>query len=256
MNDVFGGEYAGIYNLLYGDKDYSGECDLIGRLFHQYGNSISSVLDLGCGTGNHAFPIARRGYEVVGVERSESMLAVAQQRLAGELGKGRIGFRKGDIRNIRLERSFDSALMMFAVLGYQIENADVLSALQTARAHLQPGGLLIFDIWYGPAVLRERPSDRIKITRTDEGRVLRVASGELQVARQVCTVRFHIWRLAGERLLAETQETHVMRFFFPLELDLLLASCAFTPIRVGAFPQFDRDPDETTWNILVVARAV
>jgi len=256
MNNVFGAEYAGIYNLLYSDKDYSGECDLIGRLFHQYGNSISSVLDLGCGTGNHAFPISRQGYEVVGVERSENMLAVAQQKLSREHGEDRIGFRQGDIRNIRLERSFDSALMMFAVLGYQIENADVLAALRTARAHLQPGGLLIFDVWYGPAVLRERPSDRIKITCTEEERVLRVASGELRVAQQLCTVRYHILRLAGERLLAETQETHVMRFFFPMELDLLLASSAFTPIRVGAFPQFDREPDETTWNILVVARAV
>ena len=55
--------------------------------------------------------------------------------------------------------------MMFAVLGYQHTNADVLDALATARAHLDVGGLFAFDVWYGPAVLSERPSERVKVDR-------------------------------------------------------------------------------------------
>jgi len=256
MNDVFGGTYAGVYNLIYRDKDYGTKCEMLDRLFKRYdNNSISSVLDLGCGTGNHAFPVSRRGYEVVGVERSDDMFAIAQQRLS-EDASGRITFRQGDIRNIQLGRRFDSALLMFAVLGYQVENADVLSTLKTARAHLKPGGLLIFDVWYGPAVLLQRPSERVKVMGSGEDRIIRVASGELDVARHTCAVRFHVWRLAGERLLAETEETHLMRYFFPLELNLFLECSGFDLIRIGAFPDFDQDPGEATWNILAVARAV
>jgi hypothetical protein len=51
--------------------------------------------------------------------------------------------------------------MMFAVLGYQGENDDVLAALKTAHRHARPGGLFLFDVWYGPAVLHERPSQRV-----------------------------------------------------------------------------------------------
>jgi ubiquinone/menaquinone biosynthesis C-methylase UbiE len=52
---------------------------LIDKIFRTYGNdSISTVLDLGCGTGNHAFPLAGRGYEVVGVDCSENMLTQAR----------------------------------------------------------------------------------------------------------------------------------------------------------------------------------
>ena len=62
--------------------------------------------------------------------------------------------------------------------------------------------------------------------------------------------------LKRNRLVGETEEKHLMRFFFPLELNLFLECSGFAPVRLGAFPDFDRDPDETTWNVLCVARAL
>lgn len=56
--------------------------------------------------------------------------------------------------------------------------------------------------------------------------------------------------------MAETKECHSVRYFFPLELALFLECSGFAPIQLGAFPEFDRSPDETTWNVLGVARAV
>lgn len=257
MSDVFGALYANAYDILYDDKDYATECDLIERIFQTYGDdSINSILDLGCGTGNHAIHLAQRGYEVVGVDRSESMLAQARKKAAG-LGtyRNNIAFERGDIRSIDLQRHADSALMMFAVLGYQLENANVLLALSAARRHLCPGGLLILDVWYGPAVLHQRPSQRVKVIPIPGGQILRVASGELDIRCHVCSVHFHVWRIEAGRLVDETKESHSVRYFFPLELDLLLESSGFELIRLGAFPEFDEDPDEKTWNVLGVARA-
>jgi SAM-dependent methyltransferase len=257
MSGVFGSTYADTYDMLYHEKDYAAECDLIERIFQTYGDGrIRSIIDLGCGTGNHAVPLVQRGYEVVGIDRSESMLAHARRKAAGLSGTRGLPFHQGDVRSIDLQQQFDSALMMFAVLGYQLENADVLSALRTARRHLRPGGLLAFDVWYGPAVLHQRPSQRVKMIPTPEGEILRAASGELDIRRHVFTVHFHLWRLEEERLVAETKESHLVRYFFPKELELFLECSEFAPIRLGAFPEFDRDPDETTWNVLEVARAV
>jgi hypothetical protein len=146
--------------------------------------------------------------------------------------------------------------MMFAVLGYQLENRDVLAALRTARKHLHAGGLFIFDVWYGPAVLCQGPSERVKVIPTDRCQILRVASGELDIQRHLCKVSYRLWKIEGERLAGQTEETHRMRYFFPLELDLFLESSGFIPVRLGAFPEFDRDPDTTTWNALALARAV
>lgn len=257
MNKVFGSVYADTYDAIYHDKDYIAECNLIERTFQTYADgAVRSILDLGCGTGNHAFPLAQRGYEVVGVDRSESMIARARSKVADSLHNGRSTFYQGDIRSVDLQQHFDAVLMMFAVLGYQPENAAVLSALRTARRHLSSGGLLIFDVWYGPAVLHQRPSQRVKVIPAREGQILRVTSGELDTSRHLCTVYYHVWRLEGGRLVGETEETHSVRYFFPLELNLFLECSGFTPIRLGAFPEFDHDPDETTWNVLGVARAV
>jgi len=257
MNQTFGPTYAQAYDLLYLDKDYPAECDLIENIFHRYGDKpISRVLDLGCGTGNHAFPLASRGYEVVGIERSESMLAQACNKLAHALTKPKLSYRTGDIRRVKLENEFDAVLMMFAVLGYQLENKDVLAALKTARQHVRPGALFIYDVWYGPAVLHQRPSERSRVIPTADGKILRIASGQLDVSRHLCSVHFNLWKISGKCIVSETEETHLMRYFFPLELNLLLECAGFSPIRLGAFPEFDRDPDETTWNILGVGRAI
>jgi SAM-dependent methyltransferase len=257
MSEVFGLGYADVYDVLYHDKDYAAECDVIERIFKTYGNGpIHNVLDLGCGTGNHAIPLAQRGYEVVGIDRSADMLVYAQKKVTNLLSNKRVVFHTGDIRHVDLRRCFDVALMMFAVLGYQLENADVLSALKTARRHLHRGGILIFDVWYGPAVLQQRLSQRVRVIPTIEGQILRVASGELDIRHHIGTVHYHVWRLEGGRLVAETEENHQMRYFFPLELDLFLESSGFALIRLGAFPAFAEEPDETTWNILGVARAI
>jgi len=257
MNEAFGPSYVGAYDLLYHDKDYAAECDLIERIFLSYGDgTVRSILDLGCGTGNHAIPLGQRGYEVVAVDRSESMLARALSKLSHSSANGKVVIQQGDIRSIDLHRPFDAALMMFAVLGYQLENADVLSALRNARRHLRVGGLLLFDVWYGPAVLHQRPSQRVKVVPIPGGQTLRAASGELHTRRQFCRIHYHVWRLEGGELAAEIEESHEVRYFFPLELSLFLESSGFVPIRLGAFPDFDKDPDETTWNVLGVARAV
>ena len=58
-------------------------------------------------------------------------------------------------------RHGDATVMMFAVLGYFPGNSDVQAALDSARRHLRPGGLFFCDMWYGPAVLSQRPSERI-----------------------------------------------------------------------------------------------
>jgi SAM-dependent methyltransferase len=256
MNDsVFKQGYADQYDLFYKDKDYQSECDLIEKVFHRYSKEpIRTILDLGCGTGNHSIPLAKRGYHVNGVDLSENMLSSARAKI--EKGKNNPPvFSQGDIRTVDLGKQFDAVLMMFAVLGYQLSNEDVLSSLHTARMHLRPGGLFIFDVWYGPAVLSIRPSDRIKVIPTNDGKIIRTASGSLDTAHHLSAVRFHIWSLSGDRVIDESEEVHSMRFFFPMELALMLSTCGLALESLTAFPSLDQAADETTWNVLGVANA-
>jgi SAM-dependent methyltransferase len=248
---VFGRDYAAAYDDLYQDKNYLAECDLIEHIFQLYGQgTIRRVLDLGCGTGGHAVLLADRGYEVVGIDRSPDMLERARAR--GSSAR----FELGEIGNVDLDETFDAALMMFAVLGYQVGNADVQAALSTARRHLRPSGLFLCDFWYGPAVLGQRPSERVKVIDTPVGQVIRVAAGELDARHDLCMVRYHVWRIEDSRVTTEAREQHPMRYFFAPELELLLSAAGFELLRLGAFPNFDDEATEQTWNVALVARAV
>jgi SAM-dependent methyltransferase len=256
MSDViFKQAYADHYDLLYKEKDYESECDLIEQAFLRYSKEpVKTILDMGCGTGNHLFPLAKRGYQLHGVDLSEHMLANAIKKSQSETFNHSPVFSHGDMRKVELGEKFDAILMMFAVLGYQLTNQDVLSTLDTVRKHLKPGGLFIFDVWYGPAVLAERPSQRIKVIPILDGKIIRAASGSLDNIHQICDVKYHLWHILGDKMVSETEEVHRVRFFFAQELALFLSSCGFMLQNLSAFPTLDRPADESEWNIFVVAQ--
>ena len=156
---------------------------------------------------------------------------------------------------VDLGQQFDTVLMMFAVLGYQLTNGDVLAALHTVRRHLKSAGTFICDIWYGPAVLAIRPSDRIKVIPTPDGKVIRAASSTLDVYRHLCEVRYHIWRLKGQQVLSEDEEVHHVRYFFPQELALFMAQAQLELVDTRAFTDLQSPSTEDTWNILVIGKA-
>ncbi|HEX5964575.1 MAG TPA: class I SAM-dependent methyltransferase [Pyrinomonadaceae bacterium] len=256
MSELFSSGYAAAYDAFYTTKDYAGECDLIEEIFRRYAREpIVKILDLGCGTGNHALRLAARGYEVTAVDQSPHMLAEAERKAAASSLAGKVSFHQADVRDFNLDLKFDAIVVMFAVLGYQLENKDVSSTLKSARNHLKRDGLLVFDVWYGPGVLHQRPAQRIKTIKTENGEILRISAGTLDVNRQTCTADIQIWNLEHDRVVDRTAETHTQRYFFPLELKLFLEQTGFDPIRLGAFPDFNLDPDESTWNVLQVARA-
>ena len=252
--------YADEYDILYGDKNYEAECDILEAAFARYkSTAIKTILDVGCGTGNHAIPLAHRGYAVTGVDRSPSMLEHAQQKLLTDvlpLDNNQIKFLEGDARELDLGQTFDAVLMMFSVLGLQTTNADVISTLLSVRKNLKLGGIFVFDVWYGPAVLTIRPSDRIRVIPIENGQVIRSASGTLDILRHLCGVHFHLWRMIDSQLVSETDEMQWTRYFFPQELALFMKQANLELIHISAFGDLDQQPTDQTWNVFVVARAV
>ncbi len=254
---VFNHLYADRYDQLYAGKNYENECDLIIEAARRYlSTKPSSVLDIGCGTGGHAIELARRGYDVTGVDLSQSMLDRARRKAADLDTPHRPTFLCGDIRTFRAEETFDLAIMMFAVVGYLTSNDDVLAGLRNIRRHLQPGALFVCDFWYGPSVLSIRPSDRVRVLEHTDGTVIRAASTILDIERHTADVTFRLWSLQDGRLAGETNETHRMRYFFPQEFALFLQAAGFSLLSTTAFPSLDEALDVNTWNALVVATAV
>lgn len=257
MSGIFENNYADAYDAIYRDKDYPREIEAVSVLFERHKTSpIKSVLDLGCGTGRHAMLLARRGFDVLGVDQSESMLEHARRSAADVKLDASVTFTKGDVRDFDAGRTFDAALMMFNVLGYMTTNDDVLAALHSVRRNVRAGGLFIFDIWYGPAIAAEPPTNRVKEFKVPDGDMIRLATGTLDPHENRYDVSFRLITIDKNIVKADITESHPVRYFFPLELDLALRQTGFKLAAVRQFPNVDDRPDMTTWPAVVVAVAV
>lgn len=108
------------------------------------------VLEIACGTGRVLLEIARRGIEISGIDVSDDQLKVLAAKLAREPEqvRRRVHISNADMRNFRLGCSFPLVIIPFRPLQHLYTVGDQVRALETARAHLAPGGLLAFDVFF------------------------------------------------------------------------------------------------------------
>lgn len=252
---VFGG-YARYYDLLYRDKDYRGETDFIERLIRRHAPDASRVLELGCGTGIHGAMLSEKGYDIVGIDRSEDMLSAAAQRIAGlpQTIAKRVRFIQGDVRDFQVEGHFDAVVSLFHVLSYQLTNDDLLAVFTKVKTHLAPGGVFIFDCWYGPAVLTDRPTVRVKRFADASTSVTRIAVPTLHPNLNCVDIQYQLFvKDNGSGMVEELSELHQMRYLFRPELELLAEVAGLHIESCGAWMS-DREPDFSTWYVHFVVK--
>jgi SAM-dependent methyltransferase len=245
-------EYARYYDLFYRDKDYYGEAEYVHGLIQSHAPGARSLLNLGCGSGAHDRFLVDLNYTVTGVDLSDTMLTIAQQRAAGN---DVFDYHQGDIRSIRLNKSFDAVISLFHVMSYQVTNEDVISSFTTARSHLNTGGLFIFDCWYGPAVLTDLPGMRLKEIENENFRVVRIAQPAMRPNDNVVEVEYRFFIQENTVSNHELRERHVMRYFFPPELKLICRHTHFSLINSFGWLSGNK-PDMSTWYACFVCQAV
>jgi SAM-dependent methyltransferase len=250
------GRFARYYDIIYHELvNYEGDVDFLGSVFRRYRVKPRAILDLGCGTGNHDIPLARRGYRVTGLDQSTAMLSVARKKATAS----RVGVRfvRGDMRSFRLAKQFDAVLCMFGAFGYTLPRRDVVRVLRSVRAHLAPRGLFIFEFWQGSAArpaphqswVHIRKSD-LEIVRLDESRY------DPRTGRLPVEFRFFVFR--GRRVLDRFDELHTVQTYSVFGMRALLRRSGFDLL--GAFAASNMKKDFTpvtrdTFRIMAVARA-
>lgn len=249
------GAYSRYYNLLYKDKDYTGEAAYISALIRRHHPEARTVLDLGCGTGHHDLLLAQMGFDVTGVDRSDEMLAIADDGLASINHQASTpNFLNGDIRTVRLDTAFDAVISLFHVMSYQATNDDLAAAFATARAHLNPGGIFIFDCWYGPAVLTDRPTVREKHLEDESVSITRIAEPVMYANENLVDVNYRVMvtdKSNGE--VEELRESHVMRYLFRPELETYLNGAGLSLVESAEW-MTGREPGFDTWGVFFVVR--
>lgn len=170
------------------------------------------VLDLCCGQGRHAIPLAQMGFRITGIDLQENLLAVARQK-AGAADVA-LTLLQGDMRELNYTAEFDTVINLFSAFGYfsDEENALVLGLISRA---LRPGGIFIIDVANRDALVRHAQQHSWK----------RLPDGTLVISEWQWDARhgrYHHWQL----LVNEQQQReyrHSVRVYSCSELCALLA---------------------------------
>jgi SAM-dependent methyltransferase len=248
--------YAEYYDLLYNEKKHSSEVFYIQKLLKKYSPGSQVLLELGCGTGIHASLLAKLGYKIHGVDFSKNMLRYANKRRSelSEETLSRLSLSQGDIRNIRLNRKFDAIISIFHVINYLTANKELQETLQTVVDHLKPGGIFIFDSWYGPAVLSNPPTVRIKRFENDEIRVVRISEPFLHPDENVVDVKYQLFiRCKKTGTVKEINEIHRMRYLFKPEINILCNKFGLTLLDHHEWLTMKK-PGIETWGVCFISK--
>jgi SAM-dependent methyltransferase len=155
-----------------------------------------TVLDLGCGPGRHALPLADAGLTVTAVDTSPSLLAQLEAALDGR----DIEIVEADMREFTRAEAFDLVVVMWTSFGYFTDEADHARVLDNIRTSLKPGGRLVLDL-VGIEYLC-RNLEPVHLTEYDDGRVL--------IERPDLTD--HMTRLDNQWMLIDGERVHYHDF--------------------------------------------
>jgi len=250
---VYAGEYARLYDLFYADKPYDEEVVVLDQLLREHAQGPSQrLLDVACGTGQHAVRFAARGWDVVGVDQSRDMLRAAEERA----GTGRARFVQQDMRDLDLPiTDFDAAVCLFDSIGYGVSNDAVARTLSGVHRHLRPDGLFAVEFWHAPPMLSYYEPVRVRQWDTEHGPVLRISRTTLDVVAQLARVEYSVYQFRPSGSYRHASEVHENRYFLVQEMDLLLHAAGFAPLRWLAGFNVTAPIDRSTWHVVALARA-
>jgi SAM-dependent methyltransferase len=213
-------------------------------------NKYFKILDVGCGTGRHSIELAKRGYNVLGVDLSESMLNRAKEKALTE--NLSVIFQQHDARNLPFENEFDLAIILCEG-GFCLMETDEMNfqILQSATKALKENGKLIFTALNGLFPLFHSVKDFMD-SQTQEGNsICENNSFDLMTFRENSILNFEDDQ--GNKSKLKCNE----RYYVPSEITWLLKTLKFKKIdifgaKLGAFNRQDQLTTED-YEMLVIA---
>jgi SAM-dependent methyltransferase len=200
------------------------------------------LVDVPCGFGRHALPLARAGYRVVGVDRSPSLLDEARRRAGGERWPKLV---RADYRELPLaDERFDAAVNLFTSLGYLGDEEDTEVLGEIGRV-LRPGGRLVIETMHRDLLVRRFAEQDWRLL--GEGRLL-LEQRTFDAASGVAQTTQTLIDTTGER----ESRSYSVRVYTATELVAMLARAGFAESK--CYGGLDGRPLSTDTRLVIVAR--
>lgn len=252
MDDIYS-ILAPYYDEWNREIDYAAWADGVEAFFSRYEKGkIHDVLDLACGTGRMTVELAKRGYDMIGVDRSPEMLDFARTA-AEEAGTGissRILWLLQEMANFELYGTVDAVVCCLDSINHLTDRTQLARCFSLVRNYLNPDGLFLFDV-NSRAKFEKVYADR---TYTFEAPGV-YCVWENRYLRGRCDFGITLFKKEGKGLYRRYEATETERFYSIPVLKKLLTECGFEWI--GAYPSpygGTLSGDEERWYIAVRAK--
>lgn len=136
--------FAEVYDVFMDDVDYDNWVDYIEKIWNMNNLKPKLIAELGCGTGNVTERLGAKGYDMIGIDISEDMLAEAREK-SMENQNG-VLYLLQDMREFELYGTVDTIISLFDSLNYITEENDLLKVFKLVNNYLEPEGIFIFDL--------------------------------------------------------------------------------------------------------------
>ena len=231
------------------------------------GEAGERVIELACGTGIIAIDLARAGFQVTGLDISPEMLAVAREKLAREAAGVQLRIRlvEGDMKDFKLEGSFDAVFLTSNSFGYLTDLDDQRSCLRAVHDHLRcDGTLVVEERHYPPPVLmrtwQARLVPTVQMSRvnpaTGKYTSFNWVTTHIDFASQTIRSRSHIDEIQEDGTLRRYASDNTMtqrHYFHRFELQLLIEQAGFEVTALwGGHGRQGLDPQ--SYNMIFTAR--
>lgn len=204
---------AGLYDGLMEDIDYKRWADYLAQLLEYYHCPGQMLVDLGCGTGSISIPLAQKGYQVIGLDLSEEMLAKAAAKTKGQ--DLAVSWQQQDITELELAEEVDAMVATFDVFNHLLEPEDLQQTFLQISQYLRDDGLLIFDV-QTPWKLREYLGNNSYSWHNEH--LAYIWDNDFDEENQICTMHLTYFLQQDNGLYQRIEEEQYERVY---ELDLL-----------------------------------
>lgn len=243
------GDFAFYYDRLMGDVDYGQWADYIIDIFKKNKLEPGLIADLGCGTGSFCLEMAKKGYEMIGIDMSAEMLSCARQKaLEGGID---ILFLNQDMTSFELYGTVDVVTCLMDSVNYITYKNDLKRLFRLVNNYLNPGGLFIFDI-NSPYKFENILSSNV-FCETDE-EVSYIWQNSYDKASRLCRFDLTFFVREGE-LYRRFDEVHLERAYARDELAELLKAAGLKLCNVYGGFGFKKPSDKCERMFFVCKKA-
>jgi len=251
--NMFKAELAKYYDVMHQYRNYDKECSFADGLIKRKVPEARRVLDICCGTGEHAIRMARLGYEVTGVDQSQDMLDIATSKaMVSGLS---IDFICKDVFKLGIKEKFEVAYCLGYTFLYMMTNSDVRRFFKAIRDALLPAGLFLFDFINGLSLIKDFDKDEF-IYEHKNATIRQHDRWCLDEKRGVKHLEFEYEITDREGRVQRISAEEYVRIFYDDDVQVLLADCGFTNIESFGDYTLKRERDDAPYILIVSGKKI